>query len=129
MKSTEKFTDMFMERLNQATDCLRNLEFVEAYQLIVEAISINPNAPQPHNLLGIWFELKGNKDKARKHYRAAYALDPTFKPACKNLEQICTMFENSRINSYDFGDEPKKEARDVISLNKKLLNRQEQLGD
>ena len=109
MNTPEIFINTFARRIRQATDKLHNNELAEAYKLIIDAISINPDAPQPHNLLGIWFELKGNGDKARKHYRAAYALDPTFKPSCKNLERICTMNEYTYAHSYDFGDEPEKE--------------------
>ncbi len=101
---------MFTKCISQAADSLRHCEMEKAHDLIVEAICIDPDAPQPHNLLGIWFELNGNDDKARRHYRAAYSLDPTFKPACKNLEQICTMLKNLKPYSYDFGDEPEEEC-------------------
>ncbi len=104
MERCKVFPDLFTQNISQAADRLRRHEFKDAYPLIVEAIRANPDAPQPHNLLGIWFELMGDGDKARKHYRAAYALDPTFKPACRNLERICTMFEYGRI-PFDFGDE------------------------
>jgi Flp pilus assembly protein TadD len=70
-------------------------------------MSLVPSAPEPHNLLGIWFDINGNEDTARRHFRAAYSLDPTYKPACNNLEQICAMFQYSQKPSYDFGDEPK----------------------
>jgi len=108
MSKSEILSDSFTQHIRQAAARLRRHELAEAYKLIVEAIRINPDAPQPHNLLGIWFELKRDEDKARKHYRAAYALDPTFRPACKNLERICTMFEYRRI-PYDYGDEPEEE--------------------
>jgi len=108
MNKPEIFSDTFTQYVKQATDRLRRHELEEAYKMIIEAICLNPDAPEPHNLLGIWFELKMDEDKARKHYRAAYALDPTFKPACKNLERICTMFEYRRI-PYDYGDEPEEE--------------------
>ncbi|MDP4109283.1 MAG: hypothetical protein Q8878_04565 [Bacillota bacterium] len=108
MKNTEK-CDTFDGRLSLATESLRSLDFDKAYELITDAIKLNPDAPEPHNLLGIWFELKGQGDKARKHYRAAYALDPTFKPACRNLEHICTTFDYSRVHTYDFGDQPENE--------------------
>lgn len=105
MKNHDIPNDIFTDTIMQAADCLRCFDFEEAYSLITEAMRIEPDAPQPHNLLGIWFELKGNGDKARKHYRAAYSLDPTFKPACKNLEQISTVFDNKNLRTYDFGDE------------------------
>ena len=103
--------DIFTETITQAATCLRCNDFDKAYELITEAMHINPDAPQPHNLLGIWFELKGNGDKARKHYRAAYSLDPTFKPACKNLEQSCTVFDNNSPRTYDFGDNAEETQR------------------
>lgn len=97
----------FTRCIKEAIDKLRHYEFEEAYKLIIKAISINPDASQPQNLLGLWYELSGNDDKARKHYRAAYSLDPTFKPACKNLERTCTVFLYKDI-PYDYGDEPEE---------------------
>ncbi|MCL6598317.1 MAG: hypothetical protein K6T81_06200 [Alicyclobacillus macrosporangiidus] len=104
MNKLEKSPYKGKKLLKEATDKLRNHEFEESYKLIVKSLGLNPHAPEPHNLLGIWFEIKGNKDTARKHYRAAYALDPTYKPACENLERVCTFFPNWSI-PYDFGDE------------------------
>ena len=105
MKIIEAPNEMFFVQITQAASCLRCNDFEKAYNLITEAIRMEPDAPQPHNLLGIWFELQGNGDKARRHYRAAYSLDPTFSPACKNLEQICTFFDNTHTRTYVFGDE------------------------
>ena len=62
------------------------------------------DAPQPHNLLGIYYELGGEIDLARRHYRAAYSLDPTFSPACRNLEQISLALSNERPRIFDFGE-------------------------
>lgn len=108
MNKPKIFLDTFTQRIKQAKDRLHRHELAEAFKQITEAIRINPDAPEPHNLLGIWFELKSNEDMARKHYRAAYALDPTFKPACKNLERISAMFEYRHIPYY-YGDEPEEE--------------------
>jgi hypothetical protein len=38
--------------------------------------------------------MTGDFQSARKHYRAAYALNPAYKPSCRNLERI-TGFESS----------------------------------
>lgn len=78
-------------------------EINEAYKIIMEALHANPNAPEPQNLLGIWNEINGNDDMARRHYRAAYALDPSYRPASKNLERLCIFFEDKR-DPADFGD-------------------------
>lgn len=108
MKNSEIPNEIFLGNIAQAAFCLRSRDLEQAYILIADAIKMEPDAPQPHNLLGIWFELKGNDDKARRHYRAAYSLDPTFAPACKNLEQICTVFHEDNSRTFDFGDEGKE---------------------
>ena len=111
MKNNDATNDELTARLAQAIFCLQNHSFDKAYELITETMRIAPNAPQPHNLLGIWYELNGNGDNARRHYRAAYSLDPTFTPACKNLEQLCTISDKSKPRIYDFGDEATGSAK------------------
>lgn len=105
MKNYTIPNDTFAEIIAHAARCLRSQDFEQAYALITAAMQIDPDAPQPHNLLGIWFALKGNGDKARRHYRAAYSLDPTFGPACKNLETISSVSDDSKLRSFDYGDE------------------------
>jgi len=53
-------------------------------------------------LLGIIGEITGDLSLAGKHYRAAYALDPTFKPACRNLERITKFYYRLNIKNVDF---------------------------
>lgn len=96
----------FNNYITEATSKLINYEFNESYNMIMKAINENPNAPEPHNLLGIWYEFKGDGDLARKHYRAAYALDPTYKSASQNLERVCTYYSAQRI-PVDFGEKAK----------------------
>lgn len=94
----------FITYITDATSKLHNYDTEESYKLILKAIIENPDAPEPHNLLGIWYEFKGNNDLARKHYRAAYALDPTYRPASENLERVCTFF-NEYKRQVNFGEE------------------------
>ncbi len=100
MNKTEsiKFNAYIMD----ATNKLQNNEFEESFMIVLESLKEDPNAPEPHNLLGIWYELGGNEDLARRHYRAAYALDPSYKPASENLERICT-FIPERNKTVNFG--------------------------
>ena len=121
MNNSEVKNDMFWQKILQAADCLRNKELENAFGQIVEAICLDPDAPHPHNLLGIYYELLDNGNLARRHYRAAYSLDPTYKPACINLERICTDFGDRQI-SYDYGDLPAEET-DEHNDNKRLKYR------
>ena len=43
---------------------------------------------------------------ARKHYRAAYALDPAYRPAIRNLERISSFDFQIKGKPMDYGDEP-----------------------
>ncbi|MDD7363452.1 MAG: NAD-binding protein [Peptoniphilus sp.] len=98
--------------------------------LIRDAMKEDPNSPEPHNLLGIILEKSGDHAGAMKHFRAAYALDPSYKPASHNLK-TCGEFFSSGSFAYDDGDleetgegytprhlyprdpSPEKEAREV----------------
>ena len=100
----------FKTYISEATEKIHQNEFKESYKIIMKALSENPNAPEPHNLLGIWYELKKNDDLARKHYRAAYALDPTYTPASENLERITTYHTAfHKPLGFDFGESEKHE--------------------
>ena len=112
MNNCETDKDIFFQNIKQAAVSLQGKNCDIAYSLIVEAMRINPDAPQPHNLMGIFYELTGNGNMARRHYRAAYSLDPTYKPACSNLERICTDFDN-RPRAYDYGDVPEEPYADT----------------
>lgn len=94
----------FESIIKEATMKLKNRKYEEAYQFIMKAINANPNVPEPHNLLGIWYESRGDNNLARKHYRIAYVLNPIYKPATVNLERISTLFPYKDI-PIDFGED------------------------
>jgi tetratricopeptide (TPR) repeat protein len=113
MYNEEMKMDQLDKYIKEATSTLKNYEYEDAYKVIMQAIISNPNAPEPHNLLGIWYEFKGNNDLARKHYRIAYVLDPLYKPATVNLERVSTLFPIGRIE-VDYGEEMKEESGEVV---------------
>ena len=110
MSAANAISDSFAHHIRKATDKIRKQELEEAHDLIVEAIVLNPDSPQPQNLLGLWHELKGNADMARRHFRAAYSLDPTYKPACANLERISALF-GCRNMPVDYGPEMEPDGK------------------
>jgi tetratricopeptide (TPR) repeat protein len=101
MYNIEK-SEKFCVYIKEASHKLHNNKLEESYKIILKALKENPDAPEPQNLLGIFCELNGNSELARKHYRAAYALDPTYLPASENLERLCTLF-SSRYIPINFG--------------------------
>ena len=70
---------------------------------IRNAMATCPDAPQPHNLLGIVLEKQGRHTEAMRHFRAAWALDPTYIPAEQNLETYATFYSCGRC-AFDESD-------------------------
>ena len=72
-------------------DTVRELVSQKKYQecilLIQNAMRKYPHAAEPHNLIGILLEKEDDHISAMKHFRAAWALDPTYIPARCNLER------------------------------------------
>jgi DNA-binding NtrC family response regulator len=78
----------YREALAYAKKCLTEKRYQEARASLEKALQFNVDAAEPHNLLGVLNEYADDLDGARKHYRAAMALDPTKAPARQNLERL-----------------------------------------
>lgn len=61
--------------------------FEKAEEILKQAVGKDPSSPITHNLLGVISEYKGDVSQAQKYYRAALALDPTYKPAESNIRR------------------------------------------
>lgn len=79
---------------NEIIKLLKENNLKDSEYLLSSAIGKYPHAPEPHNLLGILLERKNNHSLAMKHFRAAWALDPTYLPARHNLELYGTFFSS-----------------------------------
>jgi Flp pilus assembly protein TadD len=93
----------YRHKIADIVAALRTKDLPKAKTSISETIALHMDAPEPQNLLGILYELLGDYQSARKHYRAAYALDPTYKPCCRNLERITSFDFSIKISDIDFG--------------------------
>jgi tetratricopeptide (TPR) repeat protein len=84
----------------------------ESEEMIRLALAKYPHAPEPHNLMGIQLEKAGDHLTAMKHFRAAYALDPTYLPARYNMEQYADVYCKNRKDVYfvdEYQQKPEKE--------------------
>ncbi|MHB1315987.1 MAG: tetratricopeptide repeat protein [Christensenellales bacterium] len=111
MKKNDAMSGGYSEVISNAIHSLRKKNISASQANILNAMMLNMDAPEPHNLLGILSEMTGDDIKARKHYRAAYALDPTYKPACRNLERLVMFSWDSVSREFDYGD-----IRDIGSI-------------
>ena len=84
------------QHLQQLCTAVRKYTAIHDYQkcvtLICKAMGNFPSAPQPHNLFGIVLEKEGDHAGAMRHFRAAYALDPSYMPSRVNLESFGTFY-------------------------------------
>ena len=73
-----------IERVKKA---MMERHFDAAAEHLRKAISLDPGRAEVFNLLGAVMEIRGDRDEAQKSYRAALSLDPSYKPAIKNLQR------------------------------------------
>ncbi len=73
---------------NKLRELINNNKYEESKNLLKNMIGKYPHAPEPHNLFGLVLEKEDNHLLAMKHFRAAWALDPTYLPARYNLENF-----------------------------------------
>ncbi len=88
---------------------LKAKNYFDAEEAIKKIMLGNPHSAVAHNLYGILEEYMMNDGLARRHYRAAYALDPTYKPAIRNLERLALFDFHHAARHPDFGDSPEEE--------------------
>ena len=87
-KLTESNVAGFKELIEFAKKCINEKKFDKSIEYLKKAMVEKLESPEPQNLLGVLYELKGDLSKAGKHYRAALELDPTYRPSQDNLERI-----------------------------------------
>ena len=78
-------------------------KYEDCKSIIAHAMMSYPSSPEPHNLFGIVLEKTGQHMLAMNHFRAAWALDPTYEPAIENLNSLGSPLSYGRL-AYDIND-------------------------
>lgn len=78
--------DDFMPTIKQAKELIADKKYKECEALVCTSMFEHPHDAIPHNLMGLLLESEDRHAEAMKHFRAAYALDPTYAPPSWNLE-------------------------------------------
>lgn len=94
----------YTSKIGSAATAIKLGDFDRARVLLGQAVQEDQNQPEYHNLLGIIAELKRDLALACKHYRAAYALDPSYGPASRNLDRITAYSTARNTGTPDYGD-------------------------
>jgi len=82
-------------------------EYRECEKVIRQAMSDYPDNAVPNNLMGLLDEKKGDHLNAMKHFRAAWALDPSYRPVLMNLDCFGTV-SSDKVFIFDETDESPK---------------------
>ena len=82
----QKVTD-YASSIELAKKSITDRHFDAAAEHVRKALSLDTSRPEAFNLLGAVTEICGDRDEAQKNYRAALSLDPSYKPAVKNLQR------------------------------------------
>ena len=108
-KLSESNVTDFKELIEFAKKCINEKKFDKAIEYLKKAMVEKLESPEPQNLLGVLFELKGDLSKAGKHYRAALELDPTYRPSQDNLERVTSF--NYVSDGIKFDSEEREEGK------------------
>lgn len=110
MREQENREELF-ELSERVRELVRFNHIEESKKMVVEAMGEYPDAAEPHNLYGILMERMGEHVGAMKHFRAAWALDPTYEPAKRNMERFGSFQPTGTMafNETDCEEELKKQ--------------------
>jgi DNA-binding response OmpR family regulator len=88
----------YASALELAKRNIGGLHFDAALEHLRKAVYLDHTRPEAFNLMGVILELQKDLDEARKHYRAALSLDPTYEPARKNLDRATSFHRTGQID-------------------------------
>lgn len=74
--------------LLEAAEAIRKSDCEAARNLLKQYMSKDMENPEAYNLLGISYEIEGDRLKAARFYRVAYYMDQTFSAPSENLGRI-----------------------------------------
>ena len=96
----------FAENMMNAKRTLNRREFDEAEVYLKQAIGLDPNSAEAHNLKGVLHELRNQHDDSYREYRAALKADRHYEPAMHNMTRYYERFTFGRSEiPVDIGDE------------------------
>ena len=83
----DRSLDDYPALMARARIALSDGDFEKAAGLLLRASPLGQNDPAFHNLMGLFSELSGELETARKHYGKAIHLNPNYAPAQQNMRR------------------------------------------
>jgi tetratricopeptide (TPR) repeat protein len=98
--------------IQKAVKAIDENRLSDARSILSGAVSAKVTGPESYNLFGILEEYQGNYAEAAKFYRAAYAFDPAYRPASRNLSRITRFSGGATALQAEFGPRSEDENDD-----------------
>jgi DNA-binding response OmpR family regulator len=84
--------------IEQAKAAVEAYDFDTAASWAQQAVSLDTSRAEAFNLLGVLLERRGGRLESQRYYRAALALDPTYKPAWNNLSRSTQSWPEGQVD-------------------------------
>ena len=94
---------LYNNTISEAVILLKNRQLKEVSDLLHAAIAVHDYRPEAYNLLGIYYEMIGDTEKAIKFYRVSYYFDQSYLPSYNNLSRLADAYKRLR-EKVDFGE-------------------------
>ncbi|WP_435020664.1 response regulator [Tundrisphaera sp. TA3] len=78
--------------LSKAKRALNRRQFAQAEAILGQALKLDPNSAEAHNLMGVLYELRNEHDASYRAYCAALKADPDHEAAQQNMRRYYERF-------------------------------------
>lgn len=85
-------TESCAHLLIEAAAAIRSANYGLARELLKQYTAKDMENPEAYNLLGISYEMEGDRLKAARFYRVSYYMDQTFAAPSDNLNRVSTIW-------------------------------------
>ncbi|MFP4499000.1 MAG: response regulator [Vulcanimicrobiota bacterium] len=92
----ENEEDDYGAYIELAKDQITRKKYEAAREYLKKAIGKDPVKAEPHNILGAIMEINAEYEEAKKHYKAALALEPGYSQAQRNLARVVKKIKENK---------------------------------
>lgn len=122
MNNQNELQPELTELCHTAKEMIRDHRYEECRHMLYRAMEEHPDSAEPHNLLGLLLEEEADHPAAMRHFRAAGALDPTYRPAQLNLD-VFGSFPHRGSGVYSQEEAPQAPCPCVIVYDARCVGR------
>jgi DNA-binding response OmpR family regulator len=100
-RQAEDVAEKYDEHIREASRLLGERQLDPAFEHARLALSADPTRPEAFNMMGVINQLRSERSEAQRFYMAALALDPSFRPAKRNQENLTRPPSQQKPGAYE----------------------------